>query len=191
MFIRIKSTPNSPRKSVQICEGIRRDGKVRQRVLRHIGVARDEHHLAELKKLAEAIKLQLIEEQKGPFLLPAKELFTTLPPDEQVTHPPTNLVEKFTEVRTEPPESLTVDLSKLREKQRLVEGFHDVFGKLFRQFGFHHLLSKKQNEILEDVLLARIAIPASKLRTQGILILKAPIPTNSEISDFQRIKNFT
>lgn len=169
MFIRIKSTPNSPRKSVQICEGIRRDGKVRQRVLRHIGVARDEHHLAELKKLAEAIKLQLIEEQKGPFLLPAKELFTTLPPDEQVTHPPTNLVEKFTEVRTEPPESLTVDLSKLREKQRLVEGFHDVFGKLFRQFGFHHLLSKKQNEILEDVLLARIAIPASKLRTQGIL----------------------
>jgi len=169
MFIRIKSTPNSPRKSVQICEGIRKDGKVRQRVLRHIGVAKDEHHLTELKKLAEAIKLQLIEEQKGPFLLPTKQLFTQLHADEQVTHLPTNLVEKATEVCAELPESLTVDLCKLREKQRLVEGFHDVFGKIFRQFGFHHLLSKKQNEILEDILLARIAMPASKLRTQGIL----------------------
>jgi transposase len=169
MFIRIKSTPNSPRKSVQICEGIRKDGKVRQRVLRHVGVAKDEHHLAELKKLADVIKLQLIEEQKGPFLLPTKQLFTQAHADEQATHLSTNLVEKAAEANAELPESLTVDLRKLREKQRLVEGFHDVFGKLFRQFGFHHLLSKKQNEILKDILLARIAMPASKLRTQGML----------------------
>lgn len=169
MFIRIKSTPNSPRKSVQICEGIRKDGKVRQRVLRHVGIAKDERHLAELKKLAEAIKLQLIEEQKGPFLLPTKQLSTHAHADEQSMHVPPNLVEKTVDARAELPKSLTVDLRKLREKQRLVEGFHDVFGKLFRQFGFHHLLSKKQNEILKDILLARIAMPASKLRTQGML----------------------
>jgi transposase len=169
MFIRIKSTPNSPRKSVQICEGIRKDGKVRQRVLRHVGVAKDEHHLLELKKLAEAIKLQLIEEQKGPFLFSTKELFIRPHADEQAAYLPASVVEKCTEVYAEPPKSLAVDLGKLREKQRLVEGFHDVFGKLFRQFGFHHLLSKKQNEVLEDVLLARIAMPASKLRTQSML----------------------
>lgn len=33
MFIRIKSPPNSPRKSIQFCMGIRNNGKVQQRVL--------------------------------------------------------------------------------------------------------------------------------------------------------------
>lgn len=169
MFIRIKSTPNSPRKSVQICEGIRKDGKVRQRVLRHVGVAKNEQHLEELKKLAEAIKLQLIEEQKGPFLLPAEQRSIQARTDKQTTHLPPNRVDRPSIVYAELPESLTVDLRKLREKQRFVEGFHDVFGKLFRQFGFHNLLSKNQNEILKDILLARIAMPASKLRTQGML----------------------
>jgi transposase len=167
MFIRIKSTPNSPRKSVQICEGIRKDGKVRQQVLRHVGVAKDEQHLAELKKLAEVIKLQIIEERKGPFLLPTEMLFSS--DDQQSVNYPINPSANSLETPVESSEVLAVDLQKLREKQRIVEGFHDVFGKIFRQFGFHKLLSQKQSEVLEDVLLARIAVPASKLRTQGIL----------------------
>lgn len=166
MFIRIKSTPNSPRKSVQICEGIRKDGKVRQRVLRHVGVAKDEQHLAELKKLADAIKLELIEEQEGLFLFPTKQLFKPEYVVKQKTHLPSKPIDKVIETHAE---GLTTDLRKLRESQRLVEGFHDVFGKLFRQFGFHNLLSKKQNEVLGDVLFARIAMPASKMRTQGML----------------------
>ena len=172
MFIRIKSTPNSPRKSVQICEGIRKDGKVRQRVLRHVGVATDEQHLAELRKLAEMIKLQIIEEQKGPFLLPKEQLFPKS--EEKKCISPIETLgninkESHKESSIEYPMSLNVDLQKLREKNRTVEGFHDVFGKVFRQFGFQNLLSKKQNEVLENVLMARIAMPASKLRTQGIL----------------------
>ena len=39
MFVRIKTTPNSPRHSVQLVEGVRDGGKVRQRIVRHIGVA--------------------------------------------------------------------------------------------------------------------------------------------------------
>ena len=115
------------------------------------------------------LTLRAIEELKGPFLLQTKLQFTQAHADEQATHLLTNLVEKVAETHSEFPESLTVDLRQLREKQRLVEGFYDVFGRLFRQFGFHHLLSKNQNEILKDILLARIAMPASKLRTQGML----------------------
>jgi transposase len=172
MFIRIKSTPNSPRKSVQICEGFRENGKVRQRVIRHVGVAQDEGHLSELKRLAETIKLQIIEEQKGPFLLPLQKL---LPPISKNEEPQKPVLASFKPDRALPDHeqaattALPVNLQSLRETQRTIEGFHDVFGKLFRQFGFHHLLSKKQNEVLEDVLLARIAAPASKHRTQGIL----------------------
>lgn len=168
MFIRIKSTPNSPRKSVQICEGIRKGHKVQQRVIRHIGVAKDEQHLIELKKLAETIKLQLIEEQKGPFLLSTETLFKSSNSDEQAVPSLVQLHEKESKTQ-ETSDTLTVDLQQLREQQRLVEGFHDVFGKVFCQFGFHSLLSKKQNEVLRDILFARIATPASKLRTQSVL----------------------
>ena len=41
MFIRVKTTPNSPRQSVQIVAGVRTGDKVRQRIVRHIGIAMD------------------------------------------------------------------------------------------------------------------------------------------------------
>lgn len=166
MFIRVKSTPNSPRKSVQICEGIRKDGKVCQRVLRHVGVAGDEKHLAELKKLAEVIKVQIIDDRKGPFLILPEEIFkenkedtAPLVPSKKETFPEKKIFH----------ESLNIDLNNLREEKRIVEGFHDIFGKLFNQFGFHTLLGDKQGDVLKDVLFARIANPASKHRTQSIL----------------------
>ncbi len=36
MFVRVKTTPNSPRKSVQLVQAVRADGKVRQRIVRHL-----------------------------------------------------------------------------------------------------------------------------------------------------------
>ena len=53
MFVRVKTTPNSPRKSVQLVEGVRLGGKVRQRIVRHVGVATDEAELVRLKELGE------------------------------------------------------------------------------------------------------------------------------------------
>ena len=42
MFIRIKTTPNSPRKSVQLVESYRDNkGKPRQKIFRHVGIAQD------------------------------------------------------------------------------------------------------------------------------------------------------
>jgi len=56
MFVRVKSTPKSPRKSVQIVESKRIGGKVRQRIVKHIGVALNDEELEELKALANSIK---------------------------------------------------------------------------------------------------------------------------------------
>lgn len=64
MFIRIKSNPNSPKKSVQIFEPYRNGNKARQRIIKHVGIADDTTDLEELKKLAQQIHL----DQKGPFL---------------------------------------------------------------------------------------------------------------------------
>ena len=81
MFIRIKSTPNSPRKSVQIVASVRDGNKVRQKIMRHVGVAQNDAELAQLKELAEFIKTQM-EEEHQPQLFPDFAHFNHLPPSE-------------------------------------------------------------------------------------------------------------
>lgn len=158
MFIRIKTTPKSPRKSVQICESIRRGTSIRQVLVRHIGIAQNDDHLTELKKLAAHVKRQIEEERYGPSLF-------TVPPDED---PLPESTPQFVEEK-KPQEKQVVNLDNLFEQQRVVEGFHDIFGQLFRELGFNQLLPKKQSEVLRDVLFARIATPTSKHRAQEIL----------------------
>ena len=72
MFIRVKSTPNSPRKSIQIVESVRVGEKVRQKILRHVGVAMNDAELEKLKEVAEFVKAQLEEEHQAK-LFPAEE----------------------------------------------------------------------------------------------------------------------
>ena len=67
MFVRVKSTPNSPRKSVQIVENFRINGKVKQRIIKHIGIALDDAQVEELKSLANSIKIKLELDLQLPF----------------------------------------------------------------------------------------------------------------------------
>jgi len=167
MFIRIKTTPKSPRKSVQICESVRRGDSIRQILVRHIGIANNEQHLIELKKLAEHVKRQIEEERYGPslFPLPTSE-------DPPLPTPSTEVVEGVNEekiVQDSAEQKQMVDLTNLFEQRRVVEGFHDIFGQIFRELGFNQILPQKQSEVLREVLLARIAMPTSKHRAQEIL----------------------
>ena len=68
MFVRIKTTPNSPRRSVQLVEGVRDGGKIRQRIVRHIGVAMDEDELERPGQLGEYVKAKLTSLQDYPTL---------------------------------------------------------------------------------------------------------------------------
>ena len=102
MFIRIKSTPNSPRKSVQIVASVRDGNKVRQKIMRHVGVAQNDAELAQLKDLAEFIKTQM-EEEHQPQLFPADEV--------------AKQVIAAKKMGTTRDEELTVDLKQLHETQ--------------------------------------------------------------------------
>jgi hypothetical protein len=168
MFIRVKRTPNSPRRSVQICENTRdAQGKVRQSIVRHVGIAQDDVHLEQLKLLALVLKDQIDEERKGPSLVPlghASKAQTEPPPEAVLEEPCSEPTPK------EPFTPLAADIHQLHEERRVIEGFHDIFGKLFCELGLHTLLPKKQTEVLRDVVLARIASPASKRQTQSVLM---------------------
>ena len=53
MFVRTKTTPNSPRRSVQVVHNARDDdGRVRQKIVRHFGTAATDAEVTALKQLA-------------------------------------------------------------------------------------------------------------------------------------------
>ena len=159
MFIRIKPIANSPRKRVQICACSRVDGKVKQKVIKHVGIAENDTHLEELTKLAHALKAQIKKENDGPYLFDITPYYEQKEPQTPIADP----------IQETPSTSHLVDVTALKEESRIVDGFHDVFGTLFNQLGFHKVLKKNQSDILRDVVLARIAQPSSKLGTQQIL----------------------
>ena len=64
MYVRVKTTPNSPRKSVQIVESVRSGDKVKQRIVRHVGIAMDNPELEKLKELAEHIKSKIADDRQ-------------------------------------------------------------------------------------------------------------------------------
>jgi hypothetical protein len=72
MYIRVKSTPNSPRKSVQIVASVRKGGKVSQKIVRHVGIAMDDDELARLQELGRHIMAKM-ELEYQPSLFGAEE----------------------------------------------------------------------------------------------------------------------
>jgi transposase len=166
MFIRIKSTAKAQKKKVQICESIRRGNAIRQVIVRHVGIADNAQHLEELKKLAEVIKKQIQEERDGPFLfLRANFASADLGHDDKIFDLPI----KIEVAPSSEEQNLQVDLNDLSEEKRVVEGFHDIFGLLFQQQGFHKILTPKKSQVLKELILARIAQPASKHASQEML----------------------
>lgn len=157
MFVRVKSTPNSPRKSVQIVESRRVGTRISQVVVRYIGVATNDAELLEMKRLAESIRVQLEAERTESIPLFAPE---------ELARPVGHKQKRAKKIK--PVDE--VRLGDVREEARVVEGIHDIFGPLFRELGFNRVLENpSQSQILQDSVLARIANPASKHRTAALL----------------------
>lgn len=155
MFVRVKTTPNSPRKSVQICSSVRKGDKISQRIVRHVGVAMDEQELESLKVLGGQIIEKIRREQDRQLPLFGPEA----------------LVNRRVDVVGEP---IFVDLDKLREEQRIIEGVHEIGAALFGELGLNTLfgrsqIAKRATDVLRNVVLARLAQPVSKLRTAELL----------------------
>ena len=171
MFIRIKSTAKPDKKKVQICESVREGEKVKQVIVRHVGIAHDEQELETLRRLAVTLMVKINEDRTGPYLFPMDAI------EEKIRHitkknspvVATPVEPVKLELETMQEDSMIVDLQDMSEQQRVVEGFHAVFGRLFDECGFQRILSKKKSEVLKELVLARIANPASKRASQEML----------------------
>ena len=152
MFVRVKSTPNSPRQSVQIVQSVRIGDKVKQKIVRYVGIAMDDDELAQLKVLAEVVKAKI----------EAQHQFSLFPPE---TVAKQMIEAKAAKVQASQA-ALNVDLMQMVEEQRVVLGIHEVYGEVYRQLSFDTLLSQKQYrtslEALFHCVMARIANPESK-----------------------------
>lgn len=153
MFVRVKTTPNSPRKSVQIVQSVRKGNKISQKIVRYVGIAMDEEELDKLLLLAESIKIKMKAEHQG--LLFSPEELATLNKKLQKT--------PFSET----PNDYQVNLKDLVEEGRTVSGIHDVYGTLFDELGYQKILpnparQKSSVDSLKHMVMARIANPQSK-----------------------------
>ena len=148
MFVRVKKS-SSRKTSVQLVEGHRDPvtGKVKQRVVRHLGYGANEEEVARLKELGEHLKIELTEAIQpslfGPEALPSQE-------------------------KEDKPQDYKVDdIRKLRSQYQVMTGVHEVYGRQFDKLGFNNILSNPARKIhsqkvLRDIVLARIANPDSK-----------------------------
>jgi transposase len=156
MFVRVKSTPNSPRQTVQIVASERIGDKVKQRIIRYVGVAMNDEELVKMKELAEFIKANL-EEESAPALFRPDELAQMA-------------IEGRKKADLSPDQPLTVDLKLLREEDRVVVGIHEIYGKLFDELGFDRVIGDPARRVqaaktIVHLVMARIANPASKRKS--------------------------
>jgi transposase len=148
MYVRLKTNPSSSRTSVQIVKSLRKGDRVVQKIVRHVGVAKDEDILATLKQLAESIKEKL-EARPQDSLFSPEELA-------QMSHQGTE---------GEKSSDYDVNLKNIEEESRIVRGIHEVYGALFDELQFHSIFTKSTKatvRLFRDIVLARIANPKSK-----------------------------
>lgn len=163
MYIRINSTKNSPRKAVQIVEGKRdpQTGKVKTKIIRHMGIAMNDEELNQLKQMAATAIVALEKAAEKQLKLPLDI------PDDTNERIEEKKLGRPTKKKLEDilPTS-EVKLSDLVEEKRINEGINDIAGKMFNDLGFDSILkSKKDTDLLQHLVLARFIAPQSKAKT--------------------------
>ena len=168
MFVRVKSTPKSPRKSVQIVESNRIGGKVRQRIVKHIGVASNDEELEELKALANSIKIKLELDEQLPLYTP-EEIEKLEKYSKKHNSIKDNDIDKSINQQDSSinRDEYNVNLLDIIEEDRVIKGIHDIYGKLYDELGFNKILynparAVASNKALKEIVLARVANPDSK-----------------------------
>lgn len=155
MFVRIKTSPNSPKKAVQIVENIRTGNKVKQRIVRHVGTALTDDELEHLKNLAEFIKANIEDTQEPTIFAP-----------EEMAEMAIQTRKKKEEEEEE--RELSVNLKALREEKRVVLGIHDVYGEIYKELGFNRVIPVRKasaRNMLYHVVMGRVGNPESKMAT--------------------------
>ncbi|PHS58470.1 MAG: hypothetical protein COB17_02515 [Sulfurimonas sp.] len=178
MFVRVKSTPKSPRKSVQIVHSHRVGSKVKQKIIKHIGVAFDDKELEELKALANSIKAQL--ESKSQLPLYSPQEIEDLANKAVASKEKESKLIKVSEVNRE---DYDVNLLDILEEDRIIKGIHDIYGKLYDEMNFKSVLPNPTRHMaaskaLKEIVLARVANPDSKSGSVDTLASKFGVNIN-------------
>ena len=173
MYIRVTSTPNSPRRSVKVVESVREGFKVKQVMILHVGIASNETEIEKLKQLGKEFIVQ--EEIRREKSTGQQSLLDPATAKERLQAIEFAMAKKrrgrkpsltLQDVSREE----TVSLSDLIEEKRVTEGFHDVAGHVYDLMGYADLLERpKDNNILKDLVIMRLANPCSKLKAKQIL----------------------
>ena len=154
MFTRVKTTPNSPRRSVQVVESSRVGATVKQKIVRYMGIALDDAEEAKLRTMA-----QEFIEQETRARLNGTSLFAVDALPRRAGRPARQTLESALA-----PED--VRLSEVQEVARRVEGPHEVLGHLYDYLGFDRVLgsegSMRGATLLRDLVIARVMAPDSK-----------------------------
>jgi transposase len=177
MFIRVKSTPNSPRKSVQIVHSQRIGSKVKQKIIKHVGVAFDDNELQELKSLAVSLKAELESKNQLPLYSP-QEI-------EDMVSRACDKKDKES-VNTEDVinrEDYAVNLLDILEEDRVIKGIHEVYGKLYDEINLKSIIPNASRHVaiskaLKEIVLARVANPDSKSGSVDMLASKFGVNLN-------------
>lgn len=161
MFVRVKSNPKSPRKSVQIVENIRKGTVTKQKIVHYVGIAMDEDSEAKLKLLAEELIVKIEKERlaKQPSLFEFEDEELTAAANKKVAGRKKH--KKLGEIL--PPEQ--VNIADIFEEKRIIDGVDDIATGVYNDLGFNELLDgKTYNAVLKDVVLTRLVQPFSKLK---------------------------
>jgi transposase len=148
MYVIKKPTKNPEHTRVLIVESVRENGKVKQKIVSNIGVARNPTQLANFLKVAHAsLEYEIEKKHKCELLFKYGDNLDEL--------------EKIN------PSIFEFRPKSFKEIKRVHEGVETVFSKLYDKMGYSNLIENpKYNEILKQLVISRVMNPTSKLKTQ-------------------------
>ena len=156
MFIRVKTTPNSPRKSIQIVENKRVGNTTKQKILHYVGVATDDFMEQRLKELAKEMIIKLEQEQQKQT-----ELFV----DIEISKRGRKAKKDIKDILP----TSEVRLDDIVEEKRIIEGVDDIAGSAYDELGYNGILPRGSNKLLRDLVITRTVFPYSKHRIWKLL----------------------
>lgn len=146
MFIRQVYDKKTECTRVQICETFKEGTKVKQKIVKHVGIARNPSELEKYCRLAAALMEQELANKSN-----YDPIFDA-----------SDLVEKNYQHKTK---GIHLDATKLREEKRLTDGPGEILGSIFDDSKFGDILPKNKSQILKSLVIERISEPDSKLGT--------------------------
>ena len=144
---------------------------LKQKIVKHVGVAQDDEQLEELKSLANSIKVKLELDEQLP-LYTVDEIKQLKKYEKKPSTKTTSKKEKLIKAVNSHElninrEDYDVNLLDILEEDRVIKGIHDIYGKLYDELGFNKVLKNPARNVasakaLREIVLSRIANPDSK-----------------------------